>query len=1320
MSLPIAQLPDAAGTIAFVLRLLLAATVTWLLAGAVTLILRRSSASLRHRVWSMSMAATLVLPVLAAVAPQWHVTRIMPALIRSADPVRQPDAEPQSYPETSTADSRAKRGTEGTSGGVSAGIHRVDHAMFSPAKTDHPVVPAAPLHATALRHNAWSTPIPWLLWPVGAWLVVSLWLVARQAVSLFIAARLVRRGQSINEGSAAVELRRLAIKLNSSVNPPLRQSNEIGMPICVGCLWPCILLPADHVSWNAEQLRATLTHELAHVVRRDVLWQMIARLACGIYWFHPLAWIAAWQMRVERELACDDYVLRDGEPSTRYARWLVKMADSLTGRALTGERAGVAMASPHGFQTRLAAILDPRRKRVPLSRRTTLLVTVVGGAVLIALAVVNPLAPAAAKLSAPPSTQPATDAKPQQRTLHLNFVDAMSGKPVSGVIGNYWPDQQNTSNDALYTSDSQGRAVLSFPATARSVRFFFHKKHFVEGLTTLGGEFGVKPISDTFTLKMQPGRTIGGIVQDQQGNGVAGAKLQLTFEVDAPEGPNRTAMAYGDAESDAQGRWAFGGAPTHPRSINIYCIHPEFVHDSFNHQYDGTRFDSLLARNLVTVIQRGVTVSGNVVDHSGKPIAGASVGVDWLTATTTDVKGDFQLHGVEQGARSLVARSQGCALQIADVVVAPGMRPVIFHLEAGHVLHGRVVDPRGNAVPGARVSIDKWRTISRLGIDLTADANGRFTWDEAPTDPVTLSVSSRHFLSHEATAVAGEKEVVLTLTPETVVGGSVVDDQTGKPIITFSISISGKASNDSWLMDRNGFNGAYETRITSAADTVQVRINVDGYLPAESPQLQPKGDDLRFDARMKKSGGMTGSVIAPDGTPAVGADVILIEHLGMAMENGVLGREVKTENVSTVTDAAGHFTLPVRTGKINLALFHASGWNLIKMRADEPLQRLPLRAWCTVAGVLMKGDKPWPDQTIALTPTSLVGDTFYERQHFRYAVTTDAQGRFELKHVIDGTADIGVELSYLSHRLSLDLHPGESKSGLQLGGMGRPVTARILTSDEIKAKGLSPTDAWLNRMRPPAFIRPPNWDALPPALNTLMRKQYEQTDVYQKYESQEKDIGAPVTTDGSVRFDDVPAGDYVLNVMVQRPTPNQPNFWRPVAQASKRITVPDMPGGRSDAALDAGSIVLDLVSRPNVGEMAPTFEPADFNNGHLKLSDYGGKYVLLDFWATWCGPCIAEFPHVSALHKTYANDPRLIIIGVSIDDGPDDPAKFLRDRNLPWLQAYGGPSAQPKFGIYGIPSVWLIGPDGKIIAKDIPAENLDQVVKKTLSRSLDL
>jgi len=143
-----------------------------------------------------------------------------------------------------------------------------------------------------------------------------------------------------------------------------------------------ILLPEAAAEWPAERLEMVLTHELAHVRRRDLWWRLAGTLACCLYWFHPLAWWAAAQQRKESEMACDDQVLRGGSAEV-YAESLVAVAREASGARTPA--AVMAMAKPRELEGRLLAVLDGSRQRGSVSALRA------AGALFMGLLLVSPL-----------------------------------------------------------------------------------------------------------------------------------------------------------------------------------------------------------------------------------------------------------------------------------------------------------------------------------------------------------------------------------------------------------------------------------------------------------------------------------------------------------------------------------------------------------------------------------------------------------------------------------------------------------------------------------------------------------------------------------------------------------------------------------------------------------------------------------------------------------------------------------------------------------------------------------------------------------------
>ena len=169
------------------------------------------------------------------------------------------------------------------------------------------------------------------------------------------------------------------------------------MPMAWGIVRPSVLMPADADAWPSERLRIVLLHELAHVKRRDCLTHMLAQISCALYWFNPLAWMAARHLRTERERACDDLVLAAGTRGPDYADQLLEIARAMrSGRfpALFGG-ASLAMAQRSQLEGRLMAILDPTVPRSAVSRSRTVVATLIFAGAVMPLAALQPWTSAA-------------------------------------------------------------------------------------------------------------------------------------------------------------------------------------------------------------------------------------------------------------------------------------------------------------------------------------------------------------------------------------------------------------------------------------------------------------------------------------------------------------------------------------------------------------------------------------------------------------------------------------------------------------------------------------------------------------------------------------------------------------------------------------------------------------------------------------------------------------------------------------------------------------------------------------------------------------
>ena len=147
---------------------------------------------------------------------------------------------------------------------------------------------------------------------------------------------------------------------------------------------------------------------------------------------------------------------------------------------------------------------------------------------------------------------------------------------------------------------------------------------------------------------------------------------------------------------------------------------------------------------------------------------------------------------------------------------------------------------------------------------------------------------------------------------------------------------------------------------------------------------------------------------------------------------------------------------------------------------------------------------------------------------------------------------------------------------------------------------------------------------------------------------------------------------------------------------------------------------IDAVRATVVGAVAPDFTQNDPDGKPVKLSDFRGQWVLIDFWASWCGPCRGENPHVVAAYNQY-KDKGFTVFGVSLDnpDGREAWLKAIEDDKLTWTQVSDlkgwGNEAAKLYAVNGIPANFLLNPEGVIVARNLRGQALTDELAKHLN-----
>jgi beta-lactamase regulating signal transducer with metallopeptidase domain/HEAT repeat protein len=327
------------------LLLLAKATLILLVALGITLTMQRASAGARHLVWLVTLAALLLVPGLTAWAP--IPIRVLPPASKAVSNAKSPNvASP--LPAANTVDLVNK--SEKLS---------IDTPIAS-------TIDASP--AAVIGGKIAASPVLSVLSIIFlVWAAVLLVIAASLGYATLMVHRIVNRARPLDSSDWLSPLFEVSDRLALEEPPRLLRSEDAKMPFACGVFRATIVLPAECDSWSLDRRRAVLLHELAHVRRHDLIGHTLSRLACAVYWFHPLVWTAAKQLRSESERACDDLALACGARATDYAEHLLDIVTSVRRDATPS--VALAMARRKEFEGRMLAILDPELRHSSPSRK---------------------------------------------------------------------------------------------------------------------------------------------------------------------------------------------------------------------------------------------------------------------------------------------------------------------------------------------------------------------------------------------------------------------------------------------------------------------------------------------------------------------------------------------------------------------------------------------------------------------------------------------------------------------------------------------------------------------------------------------------------------------------------------------------------------------------------------------------------------------------------------------------------------------------------------------------------------------------------------
>jgi RNA polymerase sigma factor (sigma-70 family) len=782
------------------------------------------------------------------------------------------------------------------------------------------------------------------------------------------------------------------------------------------------------------------------------------------------------------------------------------------------------------------------------------------------------------------------------RTVFFRVVDRTAKRPLAGVTLKVWV---NGKLSREHITDATGRLVIPLPeteperltVTARGdgwVPKRVYLRHFAARETE---------IPRSYTLEMERGTSIGGVVRDGQERPIEGVTVSLSAS--NPDSRRREAFDFDDvnARTDAQGRWHIDVIPA---GFDLGHLHFTFKHADFVSWVDAVNNQSIMtpeglrSRSGVAVLHKGFPVTGRVLDRDGRPISGAVVRLGdpmrhstaWVATVKTDSEGRFRIGNTAMREAPLSVQAAGHAPELMSLNIRPNLSPIEFRLGPGHTIRGRVIDDRGRLVSGAGLVVSEWRGHTTLDWRAQSDADGRFRWDDAPGDVVSIAAFKPGYDGATRSVKASDKELVLSLLPsrELRIRGSVTDAESGRPIETFTVVPGTKIGGPTlWhvVFAKVHHGGRYEIDFSHLGIQPHlVLIEAKGYLPATSDAYAHNAGEKVFDVALRKGEWIEGVVRGSAGEPLGNAEVVVVTDQGIHIGGG--NSYQREFHPHLVTGPDGRFSFSPPDGPHRIIALHDRGY--AEATGPELAERrsLLIEPWGRIEGTLRVGGKTMARETIIASLDDERDDPKGLQVQNESRALTDDNGRFIIERVTPGDARVHWQSDVQSRParpapdryyqpVFLEILPGRTARVDLIQEGGRAVMGRVLMPGA-PGRAIDPKSvhAYL-------FLKVPEVP-YPPGLEDGDRREWyirwRLTEAGRTYRHRRRGIAHTLNLreDGSFRVDEVQPGGYELEVRV-------PGH----VVLTRHVFVPE-PTANNNGAIDLGTLSLEKSAAPKTSD----------------------------------------------------------------------------------------------------------------------------------------
>jgi beta-lactamase regulating signal transducer with metallopeptidase domain/peroxiredoxin len=832
------------------------------------------------------------------------------------------------------------------------------HPRTAPVIIGSGRTPMAPgLSSSGIRVREWMA----YVWASGVGL---LGVASMLRFGLF--SRRISRTETVQDSELMGIIRACQLQLGRLRSITVHETDAVTGPTLYGFLRPRLLLPTGLTRrLSANEIHHVVLHELLHRRRGDVWINLLLGVLCHLHWFNPLIWLAARQVRVDMEMACDTSVLErlPSGHSRQYGETLLKCLES---GSTAPACSGLPMLGRKGeIRQRIGWIarFSSRPRSLWLGLGATALLIVAG--LTDRQASSDPSLKDQATLTGSSTHDSvvtesrANGVQPDSNAWQLNVLDILTSRPVNAVSVRVDCILQDGSEIRVGgQTDQTGRCILAPPeGIARVIALEFFKEGYARSQIESTEPGGIN-LSDWGTFGIGKLMTISGRVVTPGGKPVPGATVTGFATAEWSKEITRFSSGMTSGITDSEGRWELlESNPAHLKQLVV--AHPDYVawtneclHPGLAGPGQGSR--AIIPTGDVTlVLGKPFAVHGRVSDENGKGIPRANIRFHrgsipyFQTNCISGDDGSFVIGSVPPDYThvQLTPENRSQRMPIELLAKAPGfgavaishpgdmdaIEPLEVVLKPGVLIHGQVVDQYG--VPARDVH------IRGTGFSASTDPSGRFTWKDAPADNLHVTLwrpgPTVNFEQYSLDPNLPTNTLVLNRPP--TVSGRVRSAATLADIESFRVrtltwqlwmrfrsengwrSFEGLPPSLPSNFETHGMEGRFDLppdQITGD-ETARLLIEAEGYSPFLTDPVDLRGADIDLDIQLEPAHTISGVVLTPAGDAVGDAEIRSVPGVVNDQTPPRMIAATTTEMALLLTsrmtrsDTDGHFRLSV-------------------------------------------------------------------------------------------------------------------------------------------------------------------------------------------------------------------------------------------------------------------------------------------------------------------------------------------------------------------------------------------------------------------------